>query len=272
MAADTTMRPHATAVSRRRQAFRRAWDQLLPPLVWCASLVIFVGIWHVASTFHPPALLPSPKGTFNTLLEVANSGLLARHAGASLSRVLSGFLLGAAVGMGLGLAAGCIHLVRIALDPYVNFLRFVPAVALLTPFVVWFGIGETSKIALLIFATLFIVMLNTVAGVDDLPTNRVRAARMLGAGPWQLFALIVFPSTLPYIIVGMRIAMGVSFAAIIVAEMVSADTGLGYLLSYARVVSATDLQFITIACLGALGWATDKVFQIVSNALLRRYA
>ena len=184
--------------------------------------------------------------------------------------MLSGFAIGAAAGIVLGLLAGSLRLARLALDPYVNFFRFVPAIALLTPFVVWFGIGEKSKVLLIVFATLFIVLLNTVAGVDDIPRNRLRAGRMLGAGRWQEFVLIVVPSTLPYMLTGMRIAMGVSFASIIVAEMVSADAGLGYLLSYSMVISATDLLFVTIICLGVLGFLTDKVFQLLARVAFGR--
>lgn len=235
------------------------------------SLVAFVAVWHVASTFYPPALLPSPGRTLSTLIASLQSGALEGHALASLRRVLAGFAIGAVMGVAAGLIAGTLRLARLALDPYVNFFRFVPAIALLTPFVVWFGIGETSKVLLIVFATLFIVLLNTMAGVDDIPRNRVRAARMLGATRWQEFRWIVVPSALPYMLTGMRIAMGVSFAAIIVAEMVSADHGLGYLLSYSMVISATDMQFVTILCLGVLGFLTDKVFQLLARTAFGRF-
>jgi NitT/TauT family transport system permease protein len=235
------------------------------------SVLAFVLAWHVASRFYPPALLPSPERTLATLVASLRSGVMETHALASLRRVLCGFAIGAAAGVALGLIAGTARLARMALDPYVNFFRFVPAIALLTPFVVWFGIGESSKVLLIVFATLFIVLINTVAGVDDIPVNRLRAARMLGAGRWQEFRLIVLPSALPYMLTGMRIAMGVSFASIIVAEMVSADAGLGYLLSYSMVISATDLQFVTIVCLGVLGFATDKTFQLLARAAFGRY-
>ena len=247
---------------------RRDWS----PLAWGSlSIGVFLVSWEVASRFYPAALLPSPQRTAATLLESAQSGLLVGHALASLRRVLTGFAIGAGVGVGFGLLVGVVRLARLALDPYVNFLRFVPAIALLTPFVVWFGIGETSKVLIIVFATLFIVLLNTMAGVDDVPLNRLRAARMLGAGAVQRFMLIILPSALPYILTGMRIAMGVSFASIIVAEMVSADRGLGYLLSYSMVISATDLQFVTIICLGVLGWATDKLFQGLATRAFRRF-
>jgi NitT/TauT family transport system permease protein len=94
---------------------------------------------------------------------------------------------------------------------------------------------------------------------------------MLGASAWQQFTLIVVPSTLPYMLTGMRIAMGVSFASIIVAEMVSADAGLGYLLGYSMVISATDLEFVTIACLGVLGFASDRLFQWLARAAFGRF-
>lgn len=255
-------RPGATSAA-RSNARAAIWGSL--------SVVVFVAIWHVASTFYPPALLPSPGRTLSTLVTSMQSGVLEGHALASLRRVLIGFAIGSAAGVALGLVAGTLRLARLALDPYVNFFRFVPAIALLTPFVVWFGIGETSKVLLIVFATLFIVLLNTMAGVDDIPRNRVRAARMLGAGRWQEFRLIVVPSALPYMLTGMRIAMGVSFASIIVAEMVSADAGLGYLLSYSMVISATDLQFATILCLGALGFLTDKLFQFLTSSAVGRF-
>lgn len=272
MAPDVSAAMPATARRNRRKAAPSAARSSLQALAYgTLSVAAFVAIWHAASTFYPPALLPSPARTLSTLVASMRSGVLEGHALASLRRVLSGFAIGAAVGISLGLLAGTLRLARLALDPYVNFFRFVPAIALLTPFVVWFGIGETSKVLLIVFATLFIVLLNTMAGVDDIPRNRVRAARMLGATRWQEFRLIVVPSALPYMLTGMRIAMGVSFASIIVAEMVSADAGLGYLLSYSMTISATDMQFVTILCLGVLGFVTDKVFQLLARAAFGRF-
>jgi NitT/TauT family transport system permease protein len=262
----------AARSSARRRAQRAPGESASRALLYgTASLVAFVLAWHAASSFYPPALLPSPLRTISMFVEATRSGLLELHALVSLRRVLLGFAIGAGAGVALGLLAGSLRLARLALDPYVNFFRFVPAIALLTPFVVWFGIGEASKVLLIVFATLFIVLLNTVAGVDDVPRNRLRAARMLGANGWQSFALIVVPSALPYMLTGMRIAMGVSFASIIVAEMVSADVGLGYLLSYSMVISATDLQFVTIICLGVLGFVTDKAFQLLAHLAFGRF-
>lgn len=254
-----------------RPAGRRGSPFAQPAVVWGLSVAAFVGIWEIASLFYPPALLPSPVRTLETAMDSLRSGLLVRHAGASLFRVLAGFAIGSAAGAVIGLAAGCVMTIRLFFDPIVNVLRFVPAVAMLTPFVVWFGIGETSKVLLIVFATVFIVILNTVAGVDDIPRNRGRAAEMLGAGPWNTFRLMIVPSVVPYILTGMRIALGVSFASIIVAEMVSANTGLGYLLSYARVISATDLQIVAILCIGTLGWVTDRTLQLLVRLARRRY-
>ncbi|HEY1719794.1 MAG TPA: ABC transporter permease [Magnetospirillaceae bacterium] len=263
--------PRPRASGRRHPDEARRAARSLAPTIWSGSIVVFLLVWQFASRFYPPALLPSPLRTFHTLIESIDSGLLLDHAQATLGRVVAGFLLGAAVGVSLGLLAGSVRLARLALDPYVNFFRFVPAIALLTPFVVWFGIGELPKVLLIAFATLFITILNTIAGVDDVPRNRLRAARMLGATPSQIFALVVVPSTIPYILTGMRIAMGVSFASIVVAEMTSADRGLGYLLGYAQVISATDLQFVAIVCLGAMGWAVDKTFQLLARLAFRQF-
>lgn len=272
MALDVSAAIPPSAGARRQHNEQSAARSGLQAMMYgTLSVAAFVTIWHIASTFYPPALLPSPARTVSTLVGSMRSGMLEGHALASMGRVLAGFAIGAGVGVVLGLLVGTLRLARLALDPYVNFFRFVPAIALLTPFVVWFGIGETSKVLLIVFAAMFIVLLNTMAGVDDIPRNRGRAARMLGATRWQEFRWIVAPSALPYMLTGMRIAMGVSFASIIVAEMVSADRGLGYLLSYSMVISATDMQFVTILCLGVLGFVTDKSFQLLARVAFGRF-
>lgn len=231
----------------------------------------FLLLWQLASSRYPAALLPSPLQTATTLSGTLRDGTLLGHTLASVGRVLAGFALGSTVGVVVGFLLGASAYLRTVLMPYVNLLRFIPAIAFLTPFVIWFGIGELSKILIVALATVFIVLLNTLAGVGDVPVTRLRAAAMLGIGPWRSFRLVVVPSTMPYIATGMRIALGVSFASIIVAELVSANTGLGYLLTYARTIAATDLQFVAIAAVGACGWIGDKLLTGAFRLTARRY-
>ena len=116
---------------------------------------------------------------------------------------------------------------RRLLEPYTEFLRFIPATALITVAVIWFGIGEGSKIFLIIYTTVFIVIINTAAGVSAVAPNKIRAARSLGAGPAQVFFFVALPATVPYILTGMRLAMANSFVTIVAAELVAANDGLG---------------------------------------------
>ena len=143
------------------------------------------------------------------------------------SASLSGFLGGSLIGIPIGLAIGSFAIVRRMLEPYTEFLRFIPATALITVAVIWFGIGEGSKIFLIIYTTVFIVIINTAAGVTAVAPNKIRAARSLGASRAQVFFFVALPATVPYILTGMRLAMANSFVTIIAAELVAANDGLG---------------------------------------------
>ena len=190
---------------------------------------------------------------------------------ASLQRILIGFTLGCLVAVPLGLAMGNVRSIRLALEPYVNFFRFIPPIAFLPLVVLWFGIGETSKVALIVYTTLFIVLINTMAGVFQIPVIKIRAARSLGIRGSSLFRFVVIPSTVPFIITGMRIAMGNSFMTVVAAEMLSANSGLGYLIFSSRVFYRTGHMFVGLITLGILGFLADLLFRKVSASRLKHY-
>ena len=182
------------------------------------SVAAGIAAWEVVSrTWFVPAVLPAPTVVAGELIEHAASGALFRDIGMSLSRILVGFFAGSLLGMVLGLGMGTIAPLRRFLEPIVQFFRFIPPIAWLTPVLVWFGIGENGKYVLIIYTTTFMVMLNTLAGVLTVPRNRKRAAQCFGASGWQLFRHVTLPSTAPYILTGMRIGMGNSFQTLIVA-------------------------------------------------------
>jgi NitT/TauT family transport system permease protein len=175
-------------------------------------------VWHVAATYLVPSVLFAPPlSVLAKMGELARSGVLFEHVGVSLRRILIGFALGSVLGIPIGLLMGNLGFVKRFLEPYTEFFRFIPAIAFLTVAVIWFGIGETSKIFLIVYTTIFIVILNTMAGVLSIPRNKVRAAQCLGASRSQIFLYVSIPATLPFILTGMRIAMGNSFATIVSA-------------------------------------------------------
>ena len=241
-------------------------------LIGSVSVLVGLIVWEwVARSFYVPAVLPAPLVIARELVEHALSGALLRDITMSLSRILVGFAAGSLLGMALGLAIGTITWVRRLLEPVVQFFRFIPPIAWLTPVLIWFGIGETGKYALIIYTTTFMVMLNTVAGVAALPRNRVRAAQCFGANRWQLFWHVTVPSVASYILTGMRIGMGNSFQTLIVAEMLAANEGVGHLIFHSRTNLATELIFVGIFTLGVLGLAADYVFRLLTAKLAWRY-
>jgi NitT/TauT family transport system permease protein len=235
-----------------------------------ASLFV---IWHVASSWLIPSVLfPTPWKVLLKGIELAEDGTLWEQSSASLARIATGFVGGSAIGIPIGLAIGSFPVVRKLLEPYTEFLRFIPATAMITVAVIWFGIGEGSKIFLIIYTTVFIVIINTAAGVNAVAPNKIRAARSLGAGPLQIFFFVALPATVPYILTGMRLAMANSFVTIIAAELVAANNGLGRMIWDSRMYMLVDQIFVALVVLGFLGFTADRLFRWGIYAFAGRFS
>jgi ABC-type nitrate/sulfonate/bicarbonate transport system permease component len=230
-------------------------------------------LWHVASVYVLNSVLfPPPGRVVAKAIELAQDGTLWENARVSLERIGLGFLLGSLIGIPVGLAIGSFGIVRRILEPYTEFLRFIPATAMITVAVIWFGIGEGSKIFLIIYTTVFIVIISTAAGVSAVTPNKIRAARSLGASRAQVFWYVAFPATVPYILTGMRLAMGNSFVTIIAAELVAANAGLGKMIWDARLYMLVDQIFVALLVLGLLGFTADRLFRWGIYAFAGRYS
>lgn len=239
------------------------------PLVYFGSILAALVIWqYVAINYFSPAFFPSPAVVAATAWEMIVSGELFAHAAISLQRIMLGFFIGSAIAVPFGLFMGTNRYIRAIFEPYTEFFRYVPAIAWLTPVVLWFGIGEISKVLIIVYTTMFIVTINTIVGVGNIAPNKFRAAASLGASPSKMFCYVTWPATLPFILTGMRLAMGNSFATVVSAEMVASDQGLGFLIFNSRLWMATDKIFVAIVCLGALGMAADRIFRM----MIRRFA
>jgi NitT/TauT family transport system permease protein len=241
------------------------------PVTSGVSVIAFILLWQLASTREATVLFPGPVATVHTLVTLLHDGILSRDVLISLMRIGIGFALGVLVGVPLGLAMGTFRPIKIFFEPYVQFLRFVPAIAWLVPAILWFGIGEQSKVFLIFYTTIFLVMLNTMIGATAERRNQIRAAQCFGASWWQLYAWVVFPATMPYILTGMRLAMGNSFAAVVGAELIAAESGIGFLIMDSWMWMAADRMFAGILTLGLLGVAADLLFQAITKLCARRY-
>src|SRR5881227_1183491 len=241
---------------------RRLWAGYGGYALGFASLFV---IWQLASLYLVSSVLfPPPTVVFRKGLVLTRNGVLLAHLAASLQRILAGFVAGSLLGIPIGLVMGSFRPARKVLEPYTEFLRFIPSVAMITVAVIWFGIGEAT--------TIFIVILNTAAGVSAIAPNKIRAAEALGASRAQIFCHVALPATVPYILTGMRLAMANSFTTIVAAELIAANEGLGKMLWDGRMFMLVDDIFVSLVTLGLLGFVVDHFFRWSIYAFAGKYS
>jgi len=239
---------------------------------YAASVAVVLALWQYGSSQALiPLLFPSPLSTWRTAVQLAHEGRLMTDIAASLQRIAIGFAVGSVLGVALGILMGSFRTVRLLLEPYVQFFRSLPALAWIPAAMVWLGTGEESKVALLVYTTVFVIALNTMIGVSSVPLNQLRAARCFGATRWQLFYLIKAPATVGYMLTGMRLAMGNCFATIVAAELLAPKAGLGYLIFSSRTWMQTEFAFVGIVILGILGLVVDRIFHFATTRAFARY-
>jgi ABC-type nitrate/sulfonate/bicarbonate transport system permease component len=225
------------------------------------AIVTFVLAWEVLarSGFVGSILLPPPSVVARTGWRLLATRELFGHIWSSLGRVLVGFGLASVLAILLGIIAGWYPLVFNAVDPLIELFRPVPVLALLPMAILWFGIGETSKIFMITYAAFFPVFLNTLAGVRYTDPVLVQVASTLGASRGQIFYRVVLMSALPSIAVGLRLGMGFAFLALVAAELIASTRGLGYLIMDSRLTFQTDIGMVGVASLGVLGYAMNQI-------------
>ena len=239
---------------------------------WLAGILMIVAVWQFFSTYVVGAfLLPPPGEVANTLWSMAQSGVLQTDLLASGRRILVGYTLGCAIGVVWGLLIGRIEWLSDLTTPLLEFVRPLSPVAMLPLALVWFGIGEASKYFLVGYIAVLVVLTNTVAGVHAVPKLRLRAAACLGASEWRIFRYVILPSAVPHIVTGMRVALGMSFMAVVAAEMIAAESGVGYAIMQARSVVQVNHIFAGIVTLSVLGMLCDFLFRLTLNRIARKY-
>ena len=229
---------------------------------WSAlAIAASCGVWWLVTRagLIAPLYLPGPGAVFAKLVGVARDGYmdatLWQHLGASLSRVLVALVLALATAVPLGLMLGLNRVLKALLDPLIEFCRPVPPLAYLPLIVIWFGIGETSKILLIYLAIFLPVVVATAAGVLAVDPIRIRVAQSLGATRLQIVRFVVLPSALPTIVTGVRIALAAGWSTLVAAELIAATRGLGFMIQSASQFLATDLVvggIIVIAVVASL--------------------
>lgn len=233
--------------------------------------VLLILIWYIASLFNKPEFLPSPWATLLGGKELLQNGILPFYIGISFRRILIGWALGILIGIPIGLVVGQFKPVHWIVEPFINFFRFVPAIGFLTLFLMWFGVGETSKIVLILYATIFPVIINTISGVISIDPIKLQAARSQGASSFQVFYSVVVPASVPYIFTGVRLGFGGAIISIVAAEMLAAQEGIGYLIYTSRLYYRTDWIFVGIVTLGLMGFLADKLLRLFGRTVMKKY-
>lgn len=237
-------------------------DKLREYGTYLLGFIALFGSWHLLTHLIPSVLFPTPAAVVRKAFELLQDGSLWANLSISLQRIFAGFAFGAAIGIPIGLIMGNFRFMKRLLEPFTEFLRFIPSVAMITLAVIWFGIGEASKVFLIAYTTIFIVIISTAAAVMSIHTDKIRAAKTLGASATQVFFFVSLPAAMPGILTGLRVAMGNSFTTIVAAEMVAADSGLGTMLWQGRLFMLIDQIFVSLLILGLVGFAADRLFRM----------
>ncbi|WEA06109.1 taurine ABC transporter permease TauC [Pantoea dispersa] len=238
------------------------------------SVAVLLLLWWSVTALGliAPLFLPPPQQVLHKLLVIAGpqgfmDATLWQHLGASLTRMLVALFFAALIGIPVGIAMGLSPAVRGLLDPLIELYRPVPPLAYLPLMVIWFGIGETSKILLIYLAIFAPVTLSTLAGVKNTQQVRIRAAQALGATRGQLLRFVILPGALPEILTGLRIGLGVGWSTLVAAELIAATRGLGFMVQSAGEFLATDVVLAGIAVIALIAFSLELGLRALQRRL-----
>jgi NitT/TauT family transport system permease protein len=230
----------------------------LRPIAFIAILLL---IWQVAISRHP-GLLPGPWGVVGGLADLARHGLLVKYIVASLFRVTWGFVLAAVIAIPLGLTIGWYPRAQMAFNPLIEVLRPISPLAWIPIAILWFGIGDMSSIFLIFLGCFFPLLLTAINAVRNIPAVYVNAGRNFGMRPAMLVSRVLYPAVVPQLIIGLRITLGVAWLVVVAAEMISVDSGLGFLIVDARNAgNRYDLVIAGMVVIGVIGLLLDMAMR-----------
>jgi ABC-type nitrate/sulfonate/bicarbonate transport system permease component len=236
-----------------------------------ASIVAALVLWWIVTAFGlmDKVLLPPPVEVAGAFWRSLWDGTLAMHVGISLLRVLEGFLIALLIAVPVGVLMGSSQVARGLVEPIVELLRPIPPIAMIPLAILWFGIDELSKVLIIAYGAFFPILLNTIAGFQEVDRTHVRAAQTLGASRLQIFRDVVLRSAYPFIVVGARLGMGMAFIVLVAAELIASSAGLGYLINDGRYSFRTDQIFLGMISIGILGFMLNKGLLEAERHLLK---
>lgn len=238
-------------------------------LSWIAPVLLVIA-WETLARIGwlSPQVLPAPSKVLLTAWKLTLSGSLLNDLGVSMLRAAAGFAIGGSIGFALGTLVGFSRIAEALIDRSVQMVRAIPFLALVPLVIVWFGVGEAQKIFLVSLGVAFPIYINTTLGIRQIDPKLVELGRVQGLGTWQLIRRIILPGALPSILTGVRYSLATAWLALVVAETIGAQAGLGFLAMDAREFLRTDVIVLTIVIYALIGVAADSIARLLERRLL----
>jgi NitT/TauT family transport system permease protein len=248
---------------------RASWRAVakLPPVI--LNLIAFlagIAVWTLITSTGDVSL-PGPGAVFWRAIELTLSGQLPLDIIASLRRVLTGFLLGVALAVPIGFLMGWYAIARSLIEPYIQFFRMIPPLAVIPLAIVTMGIDETPKVFVIFLASFLSSVVATYQGVISVDRTLIIAARVLGASDAVIFPRVIVPASVPFILVGVRIGLGSAWATVVAAELIAAQSGLGFRMQQAQLFYDLSTIFVSLIAIGVLGLLMDRLVQMIDRRL-----
>lgn len=213
-------------------------------------------------------LFPTPSMIAQTFISLVSSGQFFENLNISIIRALLGFIIGGGLGLLFGIIVGLSRKVEKAVDPTFQMIRMIPHLAVAPLFILWFGIGEESKVLLIAKGAFFPTYINTYLGIRNVDQKLIEVSEILQFSRRKKITKLIIPAALPNVLMGLRISLGISWLGLVVAELIASTSGLGYLMSDARQFGQTSLVFAIIITFAIIGKLTDSFVQLLENRLL----
>lgn len=250
------------------QKKKKSLNDVLYPWYFPTALVI---IWETVARLGlvKEHILPAPTKILSTMGALIANGELITHFLVSGERVILGFLLGAFTGIVLGILTGFIKLGEELLDPTLQMLRTIPLLALIPLCILWFGVGEFGKVLMIALGAFFPVYVNIFLGIRLVDQKLFEVTSILQFSFKDKLIRLIFPSAMPNVLLGLRLAMGVSWLVLVVSEMMGASAGIGYMIQDARAYSQTDIVFVGLVMFAVLGKLTDLIIYAIEKRTLK---
>ena len=244
-------------------------------IISVSSLIMFFIIWQAYAMLNEKmgwmnaAFFPAPTDVINTFADFYKEGTLFNNIGVSVYRIIKGFVVGSILGVLLGWIMAKFPVVESILQPIINILGAIPPYAFMPLLTIWFGVGEFAKLVMIVLATFIPILSSTSQGVKSINVLHIRSAKSLGCNEFQLFYHVVVKTALPFIIAGMKTSIGLCFAALVVAEMIGADAGLGFIIVDGRNWFKVGNMFMAMTSIAILQTIFQALLTLIERKLFK---